>query len=248
MMAPTCSPKHSWCFLLTSMRQSPRWTSGMPKHRNKNKLLHLPLNLERSRMTTYLALLAQSSQKPPESPSKTTRKVQARAATKERGRTTAKGLTLAGKWEWKNHVPSGNDPKHKKFKGTDYYWCLMHKAWINHHPNKCRKKEHLEAQGEEGSNDNSNNNQSKGASYANVLNAIIMDITNSQEWLFLGLCLTLLRIMAKMPIITARFLWAFPSMLSQFLINLFIITALTTVMIVLVSKGILQVSKPQAQS
>ncbi len=153
----------------------------MPKHRNKNKLLHLPLNLERSRMTTYLALLAQSSQKPPESPSKTTRKVQARAATKERGRTTAKGLTLAGKWEWKNHVPSGNDPKHKKFKGTDYYWCLMHKAWINHHPNKCRKKEHLEAQGEEGSNDNSNNNQSKGASYANVLNAIIMDITNSQE-------------------------------------------------------------------
>jgi hypothetical protein len=66
----------------------------MPKHKNKNKLLHLPLNLERSRMTT-LALLAQSSQKPPESPSKTTRKVQARAATKERVRTTAKGLTLA---------------------------------------------------------------------------------------------------------------------------------------------------------
>jgi hypothetical protein len=46
-----------------------------------------------------------------------------------------------------------------------------------------------------------------------------------------------------MPIITARFLWAFPSMLSQFLINLFIITALTTVMIVLVSKGILQVNR-----
>jgi hypothetical protein len=53
------------------------------------------------------------------------------------------------------------------------------------------------------------------------------------------LCLTLLRIVAKMPIITARFLWAFPSMLSQFLINLYIITALTTVMIVLFLKGIL---------
>jgi hypothetical protein len=24
--------------------------------------------------------------------------------------------TNSGKWEWKNHVPSGNDPKHKKFK------------------------------------------------------------------------------------------------------------------------------------
>jgi hypothetical protein len=43
-----------------------------------------------------------------------------------------------------------------------------------------------------------------------------------------------------MPIITARLLWAFPSVLSQFLIDLYIITALTTVMIVLVSKGILQ--------
>jgi hypothetical protein len=89
--------------------------------------------------------------------------------------------THSGKWEWKNHVPSGNDPKHKKFKGKDYYWCLMHKAWMNHHPNKCREKEHLEAQGEEGSNDNSNNNQSQRALYANVLNAIITDITNSQE-------------------------------------------------------------------
>ncbi len=43
-----------------------------------------------------------------------------------------------------------------------------------------------------------------------------------------------------MPIITARLLWAFPSVLSQFLIDLYIITALATVMIVLVSKGILQ--------
>jgi hypothetical protein len=75
--------------------------------------------------------------------------------------------------------------------------------------------------------------------YANVLNAIITDIANGQEWLFLGLCLILLRIAAKMPIITARFLWAFPSMLSQFLIDLYIITALTTVTIMLVSKGIL---------
>jgi hypothetical protein len=52
---------------------------------------------------------------------------------------------------------------------------------MNHHPNKCCEKEILEAQGGEGSNDNSNDNQSQRASYANVLDAIIMDITNSQE-------------------------------------------------------------------
>jgi hypothetical protein len=44
-------------------------------------------------MTTF-ASLAQSSQKPLESPNKTRRNVQARAATKERVRTTTKGLTL----------------------------------------------------------------------------------------------------------------------------------------------------------
>jgi hypothetical protein len=52
---------------------------------------------------------------------------------------------------------------------------------MNHHPNKCHEKEHLEAQGGEGSNDTSNDIQSQRALYANVLNAIIMDITNSQE-------------------------------------------------------------------
>jgi hypothetical protein len=41
-----------------------------------------------------------------------------------------------------------------------------------------------------------------------------------------------------MPIITARFLWVFPSVLSQFLTDLYIITALATATIVLVSKGI----------
>jgi hypothetical protein len=46
-----------------------------------------------------------------------------------------------------------------------------------------------------------------------------------------------------MPIITARFLWAFPSMLNQFLIDLYIITALATVMIMLVSKGILRANR-----
>jgi hypothetical protein len=50
----------------------------------------------------------------------------------------------------------------------------------------------------------------------------------------------LLRIAAKVPNITARFQWAFPSVLSQFLIDLYIITALATVMIMLVFKGILQ--------
>jgi hypothetical protein len=89
--------------------------------------------------------------------------------------------THSGEWEWKNHVPSGNDTKHKKFKGKDYYCCPMHKAWMNHHPNECHEKEHLEAQGGEGSNDNSNDNQSQRALYANVINAIIMDIANSQE-------------------------------------------------------------------
>jgi hypothetical protein len=73
--------------------------------------------------------------------------------------------------------------------------------------------------------------------YANVLNAIITDIDNSQEWLFLGLRSTLLRIAAKMPTITARFLWAFPSMLSQFLIDLYIITALTMWQLCLSQKG-----------
>jgi hypothetical protein len=89
--------------------------------------------------------------------------------------------TCSGEWEWKNHVPSGNDPKHKKFKGKDYYWCPTHKAWMSHHPNECRKRERLEAQGGEQSNDNSNDNQSQRALYANVLNAIITDIDNSQE-------------------------------------------------------------------
>jgi hypothetical protein len=58
--------------------------------------------------------------------------------------------THSGEWEWKNHVPSGNDTKHKKFKGKDYYCCPMHKAWMHHHPDECHKKEHLEAQGGEG--------------------------------------------------------------------------------------------------
>ena len=89
--------------------------------------------------------------------------------------------THSGKWEWKNHVPSGNDPKHKKFEGKDYYWCPTHKAWMNHHPDECREKERLEAQGGEGSNDNSNDNQSQRASYANALNAIVTDLANSQE-------------------------------------------------------------------
>jgi hypothetical protein len=89
--------------------------------------------------------------------------------------------TCSGEWEWKNHVPSGNDPKHKKFKGKDYYWCLMHKAWMSHHPDECCERERLEAQGGEQSNDNSNDNQSQRASYANALNAIITDIDNSQE-------------------------------------------------------------------
>jgi hypothetical protein len=32
--------------------------------------------------------------------------------------------THSGEWEWKkNHEPSGNDRKHKKFKGKDYFWC-----------------------------------------------------------------------------------------------------------------------------
>jgi hypothetical protein len=66
--------------------------------------------------------------------------------------------THSGKWEWKNHVPSSNNPKHKKFKGKDYYWCPTHKAWMSHLPNKCHEKECLEAQGGEQSNDNSNNN------------------------------------------------------------------------------------------
>jgi hypothetical protein len=57
----------------------------------------------------------------------------------------------------------------------------MHKAWMSHHPDECREKEHLEAQGGECSNDNSNDNQSQRASYANALNAIIMNIANSQE-------------------------------------------------------------------
>jgi hypothetical protein len=70
---------------------------------------------------------------------------------------------------------------HQKFKGKDYYWCPMHKAWMKYHPNKCHKKECLEAQGGEGSNDNSNDNQSQRALYANVLNAIITDIANGQE-------------------------------------------------------------------
>jgi hypothetical protein len=38
-----------------------------------------------------------------------------------------------------------NDPKHQKFKGKDYNWCLTHKAWMNHHPDECHEKEHLEA-------------------------------------------------------------------------------------------------------
>jgi hypothetical protein len=46
-----------------------------------------------------------------------------------------------------------------------------------------------------------------------------------------------------MPIITARFLWAFSSVLSQFLTDLYIITALATVTIVLVSKGILRANR-----
>jgi hypothetical protein len=95
-------------------------------------------------------------------PSKTRREAQARAATKERVAKNNSKRTHSGKWEMKNHVPSGNNPKHKKFKGKDYYWCLMHKAWMNHHPNECHEKDCLEAQGREGSsNDNSNDNQSQ---------------------------------------------------------------------------------------
>jgi hypothetical protein len=44
--------------------------------------------------------------------------------------------THSGKWEWKNHIPSRNDPKHRKFEGKDYYWCPTHRAWMNHHPNE----------------------------------------------------------------------------------------------------------------
>jgi hypothetical protein len=47
--------------------------------------------------------------------------------------------------------------------------------------NAMRKSILRHRQGGEGSNDNSNDNQSQRALYANALNAIVMDIANSQE-------------------------------------------------------------------
>jgi hypothetical protein len=47
--------------------------------------------------------------------SKTRRKVQARAATKERVKNNSK-RTHSGEWEWKNHVPYGMTPSTRSSK------------------------------------------------------------------------------------------------------------------------------------
>jgi hypothetical protein len=87
--------------------------------------------------------------------------------------------THSGEWEWKNHIPSRYEPQAQEVQRQGLL--LIYKAWMNHYPNECNEKELLEAQGGEGLNDNSNDNQCQRASYANGLNAIIMDIANSQE-------------------------------------------------------------------
>jgi hypothetical protein len=73
-------------------------------------------------------------------------------------------------------------PNHKKFKGKDYYWCRTHKAWMNHHPNECRKKSVLRHREEKGQMTIPLTIKAKEpCSYANALNAIVTDIANGQE-------------------------------------------------------------------
>jgi hypothetical protein len=78
--------------------------------------------------------------------------------------------------------------------------------------------------------------------YANALTTLMSDMQD-QEWLNCGLHPLSLRFAAfKVPIIIARTLWAFPSILSHFLLNMYLVAVLMTITMVLIYKGILKVN------
>jgi len=47
--------------------------------------------------------------------------------------------------EWKSKKPKEGEPKTKKVKGKEYYWCPKHKMWTQHKPDDCKKGQKSES-------------------------------------------------------------------------------------------------------